>query len=80
MHPRMVYVHSRLYRASLFAEWVLLTTTLSKDTHAHRVSTAGTERAREVLKRKAQTEGQQFLYQQDSRINLNRGTLQHCPS
>lgn len=32
------------------------------------------------IKRKVQTEERQFLYHQDSRINLNRRTLQHCPA
>lgn len=52
MHPHMVYVHSRLNRASLFAEWALLTAAHNHvDVRAekHRFSTLGTKRVREVL-------------------------------
>lgn len=49
-------------------------------TQTHRFSTAGTKRAREVLRERDRQEERQFLHHQDSRINLNRWTLQHCPA
>lgn len=49
-------------------------------THAHRFSAAGTKRASEVLRERDRQEERRFLHHQDSRINLNRRTLQHCPA
>lgn len=45
-----------------------------------RFSTAGTKRAKEVLREMDRQEERQFLHHQDSRINLNHSTLQHCPA
>lgn len=52
MDPHMPYVHRRAYRASLFAERVLLTTTPTKGTHGF--STAAPQHARGGLGSKEQ--------------------------
>lgn len=62
MGSHMACVHSRVYRASLFAERVLLTTE----------STHGFSTAAPTCKRE---EGRRFLHHQYSRINLNRQTF-----
>lgn len=70
MDPHMLYVHRQAYRASLFAERVLLTTTATKGTHGF--SAAAPQHARGGLGTRGRQEGRWLLHHQRSRINLNR--------